>query len=79
MGVPMMDIRKVRMTVTHLSMAVYMAVCALPAPLERMFVLVVLVVNMPVGMGHRQMLMLMLILILMSVTFGDVKPYANAH
>lgn len=48
MGMPVMDIRKVRMTVAHLHMVVNMAVCARPAPPERMVVLVVLVVNMPV-------------------------------
>lgn len=70
---PMMDIRKVRVTVAHPHMVVNMAVRARPAPLESMFVLMVLIMNMPVCMGHWHVLMLM------SVTFGEVKPYANAH
>lgn len=73
MGMPVMDIRKVRVTVAHLHMVVNMAVCAGPAPLESMVVLVVLIVNMPVCVGHWHVLMLM------SVTFGEVKPHANTH
>ena len=68
-----MDIRKVRMTVAHLRMVVNMAVWARPLPLKSVFMLVVLIVNMPVCMGHRHVLMLM------SVTFGEVKPHANTH
>lgn len=53
MRMPVVDIRKVWMAVLDLRMVMNMAVCFCPVPLKRVFVLVVLIVNVAMFMGHR--------------------------
>ncbi|MNV62736.1 hypothetical protein D3C71_1552950 [compost metagenome] len=69
----MMDIRKVRMGVPNRCMFMNMTMCTSAAPLKRMFVLVMLVVNVAMPVYQRHMLMFM------CVAFGKVKPYTNPH
>lgn len=73
MGMPVVDIREVRMTVPDLRVLMNMAMCTCPTPLKRMFVLVMFIVNVPMVMRHGDVLMLM------GVAFSKVKPYPDAH
>ena len=64
----MVDVRKVRVLVDHGLVAVPVLVRLGAAPREIVFVLVMLVVDMPMRMRHRLMHMLMLVM------FREVQP-----
>ena len=68
MRMPVVDVRKVRVLVDHGLVAVPVLVRLGAAPREIVFVLVMLVVNMPMRMRHRLMHMLMLVM------FREVQP-----
>ena len=53
MGMPVVDIRKVWVAMLDLRMPMNMAMCSSPAPLKRMFVLVMLIVNVAMPMRQR--------------------------
>ena len=55
MRMPVVDVRKVRVLVDHGLMAVPVLVRLGAGPVEIVFVLVMLVVNMPMNMLHRRM------------------------
>lgn len=73
MQMPVMNIRKVRMLVHHRLVPVPMLVGLLAGPRERMLVLVVIVVDMPMTVFHRLVHMFMLMML------GEVQPYAPGH
>ena len=73
MRVPMVDVRVMRMRVLHRGVVVFVAV-RLPRWIVRVvFVLVMLVVNVAVLVGH------LLVLVLVAVLFAEMQPNPDRH
>ena len=68
-----MDVRKMWMAVAQRRVFMFVTVGLGSVPLERMFMLMVLVMHVAMSMLERLMLMLM------GMTFLEVNPYPKAH
>lgn len=73
MFVPVMDVRKVRVTVADRRVLMFMGVWLDSVPLERMLMLMMFVMNVPVAMKECEVLMFM------GMTFLEVDPDAQPH
>lgn len=73
MPMPMMNIRKMWMAMLDRAMGMHVTVRHRRVPLERVFMLMVFIVDMPMPVFRRLMLMCM------GVALGQVQPHPGGH